>query len=217
VTFYDYSVIQEDSEIDNKIYKSKSNENLDRKARNDSRKNSGYNRKKSGHKPNKSVIEHVDEEDMGKIISDLKYFKEHFDNSKKIVGVKNTKKNVNTANVNKRGKDVAVESGDNTTAPSQQASRPRTSRGTRTNSKIAKKADNSGGNSAMGFHSNMPQRHLLYNNMGEVDNVHNRSVNENFDCDLKQISVPKQSKGRTSPNNLIANNQRHPSAVIKQK
>lgn len=36
----------EDNGLENKIYKSKSNENLDKKNKHHTRKNSGYNRKK---------------------------------------------------------------------------------------------------------------------------------------------------------------------------
>ena len=51
------------------------------------RKTAGHARRKSGnknahHKHNKSVVEHVEDEDMDKILNDLKYFKEHINASK---------------------------------------------------------------------------------------------------------------------------------------
>lgn len=209
------AITEEDIVDEVKIFKSKSNESLDLQSKYNSRKSSGHVRKKSGHKipshkPNKSVIENVDDEDMDKIINDLKYFKEHINASKKSVANKVVKKESNPSQ--KKTKEPINESGDNTTAPSQQASRPRTSRGNRPSSKINKRGEGSGGNSAMGFHSNVPH-HLLYNNLDKP--LHNRSVNEGGDSPRSRKR--KLSKGRISPNTFVGHHQRQPSAIIKHK
>jgi len=206
-------------EEDIALYKSKSNESMERNSKYDSRKSSGHARKKSAHKnvhhkPNKSVIEQVEDEDMDKILHDLKYFKEHINASKKSVNMRASKKETNT-NQPKKGKESVIESGDNTTAPSQQASRPRTSRGNRPSSKVGRRETSGGGHSAMGFHSNIPNHHLLYNNIEQSRPMHNRSVNESGDS--PRSKKRKLSKGRISPNTFISHHQRQPSAVIPSK
>lgn len=153
---------------------------------------------------------------MDKIISDLKYFKEHINNSKKVGGTKGAKKSVNTSAVSRKGKDSNIESGDNTTAPSQQASRPRTSRGNRPSSKVGKRGEGSGGNSAMGFHSNMPNHHLFYNNVGDTSKLHNKSANEAIDSPRSKVTLSRQAKGRISPSTFLKNHHRQPSAATKQ-
>lgn len=169
---------------------------------------------KSGqHKPNKSVVERVDDDEMEKILSELKYFKDHIQASKAANSNSKTVKKEHSQN--KKAKDTNNnESGDNTTAPSQQASRPRTSRGNRPNSKVARRTANSseGGHSAMGFHSNLPQHHLLYNNIDNPKHLHNRSLNEVVDS--PRTKKRKMIKGRISPNTFVANHQRHPSAMM---
>jgi hypothetical protein len=113
-----------------------------------------------------------------------------------------------------KGKEVINESGDNTTANSQQASRPRTSRENRPNSKVRRRSgggSNGGGNSALGFNSNAAHHHLLYNNPDNVKKIHNRSVNEVIDSPRNKKR--KFNKGRASPNTFVAHHQRHPSAA----
>jgi len=119
--------------------------------------------------------------------------------------------------LNKRSKDQAPESGENTTATSQQASRPRTSRGNRPSSKVGRRGDGTGvgGHSAMGFHSNTKQHHLLYNNIENSKVVHHRSVNEALDS--PRSKKRKNNKGRISPNTFIVHHQRQPSAALKHK
>jgi hypothetical protein len=187
-----------------------------------SHKPGGQIRKKLGvksgnHKPNKSVVERVEDEEMDKILTELKYFKDHIQASK---GHHNTsKKSANKEGqaTGKKNKEANNESGDNTTAPSQQASRPRTSRGNRPSSKVARRTAGSnegGGHSAMGFHSNKPNHHLLYNNIDNPKHLHNRSLNEVIDS--PRTKKRKLIKGRMSPNMLVGNHQRHPSALMNQ-
>jgi len=150
---------------------------------------------------------------MDKIINDLKYFKEHIQGSKKNVGSKNYKKDV-SGSLKRKGKEAAPESGDNTTAPSQQVSRPRTSRGNRTSSKASRR-EGAGGSSAIGFHSNLPQHHLLYNNIENSKIAHHKSVNEALDSPRSKRR--KHSKGKISPNSFIVHHQRQPTALQKNK
>mmetsp|Transcript_39045 Transcript_39045/g.38663 ORF Transcript_39045/g.38663 Transcript_39045/m.38663 type:complete len:250 (-) Transcript_39045:211-960(-) len=120
---------------------SRSNDSFEGKPIGQSRKSSGHARRKSGvkapkHKHNKSVVEKVDDDDMDKIIHDLKYFKEHMQANKRTN--KGNKRVVNkeaNESAPKKGKESVGESGENTTAASQQASRPRTSRGNLSKSK----------------------------------------------------------------------------------
>lgn len=116
--------------------------------------------------------------------------------------------------INKKGKESNNESGDNTTANSQQPSRPRTSRGNRPSSKVGRSGPTGGGNSAIGFHSNIPNHHLLYNNLDNMP-LHNRSVNEVIES--PRSKKRKLSKGRISPNTFAPHHQRQPSAIIKQQ
>lgn len=111
-------------------------------------------------------------------------------------------------------KELNNESGDNTTANSQQPSRPRTSRGNRPSSKVGRSGPSGGGNSAIGFHSNVPNHHLLYNNIDNLP-LHNRSVNEAVES--PRSKKRKLSKGRISPNTFAPHHQRQPSAIIKQQ
>jgi len=90
-------VANQDASIENhaKLYKSKSDEDLEPSSKENNRKING--RKKSGnnksinHKPNKSVIEHVDDEEMEKILNELKYFKDHINASKNNYKMKQSK------------------------------------------------------------------------------------------------------------------------------
>lgn len=116
--------------------------------------------------------------------------------------------------ITKKGKESNNESGDNTTANSQQPSRPRTSRGNRPSSKVGRSGPSGGGNSAIGFHSNLPNHHLLYNNIDNMP-LHNRSVNEGIES--PRSKKRKLSKGRISPNTFAPHHQRQPSAIIKQQ
>ena len=170
--------------------------------------NSTAARKKHHNKHNKSVVEQVDDEDMDKILNDLRYFKEHISVSNNAIS-KNHKKEIKEPTI-KKNKEI-IESGDNTTAPSQQASRPRTSRGTRPSSKAAKRPEG-GGHSAMGFHSNMPNHHLLYNTNQDPKHAHNKSVNDGIESPRAKR---KLSKGRISPSTFVG--QRQPSALSKHK
>lgn len=149
---------------------------------------------------------------MEKILNELKYFKEHINASKNNFNVKQSKKEGQS--IHKKGKESNNESGDNTTANSQQPSRPRTSRGNRPSSKVNRSGPSGGGNSAIGFHSNMPNHHLLYNNIDNMP-LHNRSVNEGVES--PRSKKRKLSKGRISPNTFAPHHQRQPSAIIKQQ
>ena len=200
-----------------KIKASRSNDSFEGKSAGHSRKNSGNPRRKSGakaskHKHNKSVAEKVEDDDMDKIIHDLKYFKEHMQAAKRAPKNNNRAANKDPGgSAPKKGKESVGESGENTTAASQQASRPRTSRGNRPKSKVERREAN-GGNSAMGFHSNKPQQ-LFYKNIANSQGIHHRSVNEGLDS--PGTKKRKHNKGRISPSPFIGHHQRQPSAVIK--
>ena len=183
-----------------------------------SKKPGGHIRKKSGgkpgyHKPNKSVVERVEDEEMDKILTELKYFKDHIQANKGHNGSKKSG-NKDPQSKSRKNKESNNESGDNTTAPSRQASRPRTSRGNRSSSKVARRTteSNEGGHSAMGFQSNKPQHHLLYSNIDNPKHLHNRSLNEV--ADSPRTKKRKMIKGRMSPNTFLGNHQRHPSAMM---
>ena len=120
----------------------------------------------------------------------------------------NNQKENESANDKSRDKEK-----DKTTAPNtDQESRPRTSRWKRSGKNRRKSGTSSGGgNSALGFHSNL-QNHPLLQNIDNLKTQHNRSVN--VTTNSPRAKKKKISKGRVSPNTLAINHQRHPSAAI---
>lgn len=129
---------------------------------------------------------------MNKIITALKYFQDQTNS-----------KNSTTQQIADKASGKENEKGSNR----ESESRPRTSRGKR---KARKKSGN-GGNSALGFHSNV-HNHSLIHNIEGMKNPHNRSVN--IAVDSPRSKKRKAQKGRVSPNTFAIYHQRHPSGLV---
>lgn len=135
------------------------------------------------------------QEEMSKILTALKFFKEH-NNNLKPTSSQHKRGEKNKENVAEKGRDSAQSNKND-------ESRPRTSRDKRA-SKRRKSGSNN--NSAMGFYAKMPHSHLAH--MGEDNkNIHNRSVN--IPNDSPWSKSKRKLKNRISPNVFAQNNQKN--------
>lgn len=169
----------------------------------------GQVRKKSANKPkkaNKQVIQ--EDEEMNKILTALRFFKDHTNTNNSPVITKNDKdqEKENNEKENIQDRDRTASGGKDS------ESRPRTARCKRASKNRRKSGNSSGGHSALGFHSNL-QNHPLLHNIETYKNPHNRSVNVAPDSS-RIVKKRKISKGRVSPNAFAIRHQRHPSGPM---
>lgn len=166
----------------------------------------GQIRKKSANKSTRIEKRIVKEdEEMSKIMTALKFFKEHT----------NTNTNNSTGIVNKNDKDQEKENHHERertgSAGKDSESRPRTSRTKRGSKNRRKSGNSSGGHSALGFHSNL-QNYPLIHNIDTFKNPHNRSVNVAPESP-RIARKRKMNKDKISPNTFAIHHQRHPSGI----
>lgn len=133
---------------------------------------------------------------MNKILTALKFFKDHTNNLKASGGQhkRSDKKESQTKpkdkeNQNEKGRDSALSKDGE--------SRPRTSRGKRAKQRRKSGSNN---NSALGFHSKLP--HHILNQGGDGKNHHNRSVN--IAGESPRSKSKRKLKDRISPNMMVA-------------
>jgi len=150
-------------------------------------------------------------EEMSKILTALRFFKDQANGSKNSSGhQKRSDKKENNTNI--RNKENENDKGRDSVLSKEHESRPRTSRGKRGSKNRRKSGGESGGYSALGFHSNLPHQ-LLYNNIEHTKNIHNRSVN--VGADSPREKKRKISKGRVSPNTFIVHHKHQNSGYQK--
>jgi hypothetical protein len=169
--------------------------------------NIGQIRKKSANKSTrieKRIIK--EDEEMNKIMTALKFFKEHTNtttnNSTGIVNNKNDKEHEKENHHDRERTGSAVKDSEN---------RPRTSRTKRGSKNRRKSGNSSGGHSALGFHSNL-QNYPLIHNIDTFKNPHNRSVN--VAPESPRIARKRKiNKDKVSPNAFAIHHQRQPSRI----
>ena len=204
------------------LFKSDSNESLDRAKSKlfllltflaaNQRKKSGNKAGQKGDKTSHKFNTQEDEE-MNKILTALKFFKDHADKNKNSSGVPSQKTQKKDSSMIIKNKENINDKDRSHNTSKEPESRPRTSRG-RKNKNRRKSGGSSGGNSALGFHSNLPNHPLLQNNIDNSKHIHNRSVN--VVPDSPRSKKRKFPKGRVSPNTFAVHHQRHPSAALNQ-
>lgn len=110
---------------------------------------------------------------MNKIMTALKFFKDHSNQNNHLSQSKKKEKPRDSSNLKRDKENIADK---NMSSNKESESRPRTSRGKRAGKVRRKSGASSGGHSALGFHSNL-QNHPLLQNLDNHKNAHNRSVN----------------------------------------